>query len=283
MKKIGQFYVWITIGGLIWLGLGLVNLAGISAALASRPSLADSQTLPATPVFRYPVVEGADLSGYFDHDDRARVVTFYDGRTSPVEHGFLFTCPDFDDISPGVGSAWIGCEIGTNDEESCPNDQELWYDNHNGLDYEYESNWHTGSTCDRTSFENSAPPVYAPAAGYVDFVGENHPFNGNFIRLYHDLNKDGNFYNDGLRSYYLHFADNGIVVDEGTVVEAGDLLGYGGMTGLSWTPHLHFEVHRRTEEGWFPVDPFGWTGSTPDPWPAPNHPLWVDQPASTSQ
>ncbi len=41
------------------------------------------------------------------------------------------------------------------------------------------------------------------------------PNNGNYIRLYHDLNGDGNYYNDNLRSYYLHFADNGILVDEG--------------------------------------------------------------------
>jgi murein DD-endopeptidase MepM/ murein hydrolase activator NlpD len=285
MAKPKQIYLWIAIGGIVWLGMSLPVLTEETAApLPAVQASAPSQALPATPIFRSPVVAGADLSGYFDHNDTRRKVTFYNGRTSAPENGFLFTCADFDEISPAAGSAWIGCEAATNDEATCPNDQELWYDNHNGLDYEYDPNWHTGSTCDRARFvDNPAPPVQAPATGYVDFVGEDHPFNGNFIRLYHDLNGDGNFYNDGLRSYYLHFADNGIVVDEGTVVQEGELLGYGGMTGLSWTPHLHFEVQRHTEEGWLPVDPFGWTGPGPDPWPVPNHPLWQPEAASESQ
>jgi murein DD-endopeptidase MepM/ murein hydrolase activator NlpD len=127
-------------------------------------------------------------------------------------------------------------------------------------------------------FEDLTPPIYAPAAGLVDYVGEDHPFNGNFIRLYHDLNEDGDYYNDGLRSYYLHFAHNGIVVDEGDTVAEGDLLGYGGMTGLTWTPHLHFQVERQTEKGWQPVDPFGWIDlSNQDPWLVSNHLLWISE------
>jgi murein DD-endopeptidase MepM/ murein hydrolase activator NlpD len=178
-----------------------------------------------------------------------------------------------------VGNTWVGCDTAATDEAACPNGQELWYDNHQGIDYEYTPNWHTGASCDPGRFESTPnPPVYAPAPGLVDWVEDDHPFNGTFLRLYHDLNEDGNYYNDGLRSYYLHFAPNGIVVDVGQPVEAGELLGYGGMSGLAWTPHLHFEVQRQTEEGWLPVDPFGWTGSAEDdPWPVPNHRLWIEE------
>ncbi|MCS6911361.1 MAG: M23 family metallopeptidase, partial [Anaerolineales bacterium] len=51
----------------------------------------------------------------------------------------------------------------------------------------------------------------------------------------------------------------------------------GGMTGLAWTPHLHFEVQRFIGGQWVPVDPYGWNGSlSSDPWPYRdyNYPLW---------
>ncbi len=282
MKHFEQIFLWLFVGAMLWVGAKSTSSAAQSDNSPLPQTAAHPQALAATPVFHYPVVEEAEISGYFDHNATPQVVTFYNDRSSKPGVGFLFTCAALDDTAPGAGNTWVGCEIATNGEVNCPNDRELWYDNHRGLDYEYAPNWHTGSQCDPARFDNLNPPIYAPAPGLVDFVGENHPFNGNFILLYHDLNGDRNFYNDGLRSYYLHFADNGIVVDEGGVVQAGDLLGYGGMTGLAWTPHLHFEVQRRTESGWQPVDPYGWTSSTKDPWTVPNHPLWNENIASNT-
>lgn len=229
------------------------------------------QNLLPTPVFDYPVVEDAEISGYFDHDPEDRRIVFFDGRASQPEEGFAFSCPE-------VGGAWIGCEDSVTGEAACADERELWYDNHHGIDFEYLPNWHTGASCDRDRFAEINVMVTAPAPGIVDFVGEGDPYNGNYIRLYHDLDGDGNYYNDGLRSYYLHLADNGIVVDEGDILEAGDQLGYGGATGLSWTPHLHFEVQKRTDLGWVSVDPFGWQGPNPDPWYVPNHLLWQTNP-----
>jgi murein DD-endopeptidase MepM/ murein hydrolase activator NlpD len=55
------------------------------------------------------------------------------------------------------------------------------------------------------------------------------------------------------------------------------------MTGLAWTPHLHFEVQRQTESGWQPVDPFGWAGAANDPWIVPNFPLWKENVSSNTQ
>jgi hypothetical protein len=272
-----QIFMLMLAGAMLWAGAKFTSLA------RSGNSFSPTQTPAATPIFRYPVVDQAEVSSYFDHDDRAQAVTFYDGRSSTSGNGFLFTCPALDKTASGAGNSWVGCEAVAAEEANCPNDQELWYDNHRGLDYEYAPNWYTGDQCDPSRFDNLNPPIYAPAQGVVDTVGEADPFNGNFILLYHDLNGDGNFYNDGLRSYYLHFVINGIVVDEGAIVQQGDLLGYGNMSGLAWTPHLHFEVHLRTDNGWLPVDPYGWTGSTQDPWIVPNYPLWNENIISSTQ
>lgn len=270
-----KWIIWIVLGGALWLGANMKTLlANEQMPLPISANIFERQALPPTPVFNYPVVENTQISSFFDHNAAAQQVTFYDGRSS--QSGFSFSCPAFDDIAPGVGNVWVGCEDTTDSEANCDNSQELWYDNHRGTDFEYAADWHTGPACDMARFQNVTPEIYAPAAGMVDLVGEGHPFNGNFIRLYHDLNGDGNYYNDGLRSYYLHFANSGIAVDEGDLVQPGDFLGYGGMTGLTWTPHLHFEVQLYTAKGWQPVDPFGWTGGAgADPWLAPSHPLWA--------
>lgn len=277
IKLITQGWLWVFIGSMLWLGFQFSAMPpsnGPNAPFLQEQDFSESQALTPTPVFRYPVVTDTEISGYFDHDQTIETITFYNERSSGEAAGFLFTCPAFDDIAPGAGNSWIGCETETTTETACADDKELWYDNHQGIDYEYEANWRTGSQCDLARFANPAISIYAPASGVVDFVGEEHPFNGNFILMYHDLNEDGNYYNDDLRSYYLHFTPNGIVVDEGDTLQEGDLLGYGGSSGLAWTPHLHFEVQRRTQDGWQSVDPFGWTGPGPDPWLVPNHLLW---------
>jgi murein DD-endopeptidase MepM/ murein hydrolase activator NlpD len=234
--------------------------------------LAARQTLTPTPIFLYPAVPDAEISGYFDHDPASQKIIFFDGRASQPENGFSFACPD-------VGGAWVGCVDSAGNETECKNERELWYDNHRGIDFEYSVNWHTGPMCDLARFGQIDILIYAPTAGIVDFVGENDPYNGNYVRLYHDLDGDDDYYNDGVRSYYLHFASDGILVDEGDVLAAGDPLGYGGATGLAWTPHLHFEVQKRTDIGWVSVDPFGWFGPEEDPWHVPNHFLWQESQA----
>jgi len=230
------------------------------------PTEAPQPSLERTPVFRRPVVAGAVESGLFDHDPAPGSVVFYDGRTSAGS--FSFDCA-------AVGGAVIGCAEAAFNEASCSDYAEMWYDNHRGVDYEYAHNWHTGSACDRERFRGLTAPVYAPAAGRVSYVGWGR-YNGNFIIVNHDLNGDGDYGNDGLRSLYLHFADEGIAVYQGQILAEGDLLGMGGMTGLSWTPHLHFEVQRYIDGAWRSVDPFGWYGDGDDPWPYLNYPLWQD-------
>lgn len=243
-----------------------------SPSAAQPPVEQPARQTTAAAIFRFPVVPLAEISSYFDHDPGTQSVRFYDGRTAAS--GFIFSCP-------AVGDSWVGCEDGANSEAACADERELWYDEHHGTDFEYTTFWRTGASCDIAKFGALTVTVLAPAAGLVDLVGEDDPYNGNYIRIYHDLNGDGDYYNDNLRSYYLHFADNGILVDEGQIVAEGNPLGYGDTTGLAWTPHLHFEVQQRTDLGWVAVDPFGWQGSGADPWYVTSSNLWQTTVAQT--
>ena len=63
---------------------------------------------------------------------------------------------------------------------------------------------------------------------------------GNYVWVYHD---DGTFGN------YVHFRQDGVVVDVGDAVMAGQLIGYSGNTGYSSGPHVHFDVTLPVYEG----------------------------------
>ena len=225
------------------------------------------------PVFRFPVVPDAVISGYFDHQSSAGLLTFYDGRRSTSGAGFYFSCSN-----PAMYD-WVGCEDSVSGEGSCSNNRELWYDGHKGIDYEYSANWYTGAVCDPGRFSGITRQVYAPAAGRVLMAGTdpNRPANGWHIRLKHDLNGNGNYDDDNFRSVYLHFTANALAVTAGQTISEGQYLGLGGSTGYSSSPHLHFEVQRSSDyfqTNYWSVDPNGWQGGGGDPWPYQNVTLW---------
>ena len=228
-----------------------------------------TNSLQSSGVFRNPVVPGATISGYFDHSPANGTVTFYDGRrNNSTANGFYFSC------SAPYMYDFVGCLDNVSGEAACPNNRELWYDGHHGTDYEFSAQWHTGAVCNPGKFGNLTLPIYAPARGLVQYVGYNHQFNGNHLFILHDENRNGNFYDDGLRAAYLHFASLAVV--QGQIVEEGALLGMGGSTGYSSSPHLHFEV-QRSSNNWSTrtsVDPYGWSGAGADPWPGGNRVLW---------
>jgi murein DD-endopeptidase MepM/ murein hydrolase activator NlpD len=58
-------------------------------------------------------------------------------------------------------------------------------------------------------------------------------------------------------SQYLHIRKNGCVKKIGDVVKKGELIGYSGNTGLSTTPHLHFQIFvlDDTTTGWHSIKP----------------------------
>ncbi|MBE0695876.1 MAG: hypothetical protein IH586_03045, partial [Anaerolineaceae bacterium] len=96
-------------------------------SLTAQRSSAEPETMnpAATPVFRFPVVPGAVISGYFDHNTLAGQVTFYDGRRNlSPSYGFYFSC-----TSPSMYD-FVGCQDAVSGEGSCANNRELWYDGH---------------------------------------------------------------------------------------------------------------------------------------------------------
>ncbi len=247
-----------------------------AGANSSANNFAEGVLQSGSSVFRYPVVPGSTISGYFDHNQAYGMVTIFNGRRNSSGAGFNFSC-----TNPSMYD-WVGCEDAVSGEASCSNSRELWYDGHHGIDFEYASNWHTGASCDPGRFSGITMPVYAPARGQVLMAGydPNRPANGWHIRLKHDLNGNGNFNDDNFRSIYLHFTAYALAVGPGQIVEEGQYLGLGGSTGYSSSPHLHFEVQRSADYfqySYWPVDPYGWMGQGGDPWLSANINLWRQQ------
>jgi len=94
---------------------------------------------------------------------------------------------------------------------------------------------HTGIDIDNRSY----PPIYAAAAGTVEFAGYLGGY-GNLIIVNHG---------SGLATYYAH--NSAHYVSKGTSVTQGQTIAKVGSTGRSTGPHLHFEVRRHGR----PVNP----------------------------
>lgn len=58
---------------------------------------------------------------------------------------------------------------------------------------------------------------------------------------------------EGVRTLYAHASK--LYVSKGQSVNAGDTIAEVGSTGFSTGPHLHFEVHRKINGAWIPIDP----------------------------
>ncbi|HEY1419455.1 MAG TPA: peptidoglycan DD-metalloendopeptidase family protein [Candidatus Dormibacteraeota bacterium] len=126
----------------------------------------------------------------------------------------------------------------------------LYYEGHDGYDYGlyYE-------------------PVAAAAGGTVMLANWAVPschtcLSGLTVEINH-----GN----GLLTYYGHLSK--INVSKGQYVARGQVIGISGMTGTATGPHLHFGVYYVNGRG--PVDPYGWTASTPDPYSRDLGDLWL--------
>ncbi|MEB3358573.1 MAG: M23 family metallopeptidase [Synechococcales bacterium] len=86
-------------------------------------------------------------------------------------------------------------------------------------------------------------PISAVGSGVVAFAGEQGSY-GNLVVINHP---------QGLQTRYAQLAD--IAVQVGQSVNMGDVIGTAGTTGLSYAPHLHFEVRSNSEMGWVAQDP----------------------------
>lgn len=146
MPESGKILAWLVAASLaaIWIigSTGGSKPTYIALGSDSEVSPLAEPTPAPTPYFRFPVVPHTVVSGYFDHTQTGSSsgedfqVQFFDARYSPdALSGFYFHCPGI-----GDGNFWVGCAVpGKTSEQSCPNDQELWYDNHKGVDFEYFS------------------------------------------------------------------------------------------------------------------------------------------------
>ena len=126
----------------------------------------------------------------------------------------------------------------------------LYYDGHDGYDY-------------ALTYE----PVAAAAPGIVVYADWLDPschscLSGLTVEINH-----GN----GLLSFYGHLSHIGVA--KGQYVARGQVIGISGMTGTATGPHLHFGIYHTNGGG--PVDPYGWSGSYPDPWSKDVGDLWL--------
>jgi Peptidase family M23/Fibronectin type III domain len=127
----------------------------------------------------------------------------------------------------------------------------LYYDGHNGWDI-------------ALNYEN----LIAAADGVVNLAGCD-PNNGGCgagFGLTVTINHP-----NGITTRYGHMSQ--IWVSPGQVVQRGQGIGVSGNTGASTGPHLHFGVYLTAS--WTAIDPWGWEGGYPDPWPSDVGNLWL--------
>jgi murein DD-endopeptidase MepM/ murein hydrolase activator NlpD len=189
-----------------------------------------------------------------------------DGPAQAAAGGFLtlpFTGPHyvtsvFDHCSPNYVPDGLVCrydgsrkQAGGFDETGPPSQAWLYYDGHDGWDYGlyYED-------------------VLASADGVVSYADWNQPGcatcgYGQEVRIDH-----GN----GITTRYAHLSK--LLVGKGQRVRRGQVIGVSGNTGASTGEHLHWGVY--LTQGFIPIDPYGWSGTTPDPWPHDVGDLWLD-------
>ena len=110
---------------------------------------------------------------------------------------------------------------------------------HNGISARFGSRDHPIFE-ERTEFHRGVDfrvplktPIYAPAAGIVEFAGlQNNSGYGSLVIIDHGF---------GFKTYYAHL-DSKMVVQYGQFVKKGDHIANSGNSGLSTGPHLHYEV-----------------------------------------
>lgn len=86
-------------------------------------------------------------------------------------------------------------------------------------------------------------PVVSVANGVVVKVKNTDTGDGKYVIIRHD-NIDVNGVKETLYSGYEHLSE--IIAVEGTKIKRGELLGKVGMTGITTTPHLHFQIDKST-------------------------------------
>ncbi len=252
---------------------GTYTLAAAKADYTFSPPRRTVSLLAATPGQDFIAFPAGDPSAFLDlplaYDGAA--ATFLDMLRDTDEGGLIDSW--FDHDAPdyrknGSVLLWDGRlhrDDPYNDTLGCF--ERRCYDGHDGVDFPYrDPNPDTPNIYEPL-------PIYPAAAGRVAAVyttcdaGEpqcNGGY-GNEVILAHD---------NGYFTRYSHL-DRVDVAPGVSPVTRATVLGIMGSTGNSLGTHLHFAVHLDNGNGEWdggkvdrPIDPFGWTGSAPDPWAA---------------
>ncbi len=153
------------------------------------------------------------------------------------------------------GAKWTNVAIG-----SCVGGVNC-YDGHNGYDLNL---WYE--------------PVLSVAAGTVIRAGWYYPTNHQAsLGLWAAID-----HHNGYVTAYGHLS--ALTMYYGEQVGVQWQVGTSGTSGSSTGPHLHMATYYYGNPGypdWSATDPFGWTGSYPDPNVVPDNYLWVDNPGTT--
>jgi len=123
---------------------------------------------------------------------------------------------------------------------------ESCYDGHEGIDF----------------VAQEGTPVFASESGNISIGYSN--LGGRWTKIWHASQNQA--------TYYGHLKE--YVITSG-YVSKGDLIAFSGKTGVVSGPHLHFGVYTAQSNG-IPIDPYGWSGPSQDPWQYDLGYLWDD-------
>lgn len=198
-----------------------------------------------------PLSPPLQINSYFDHSQPGFVsgvpiinnnITIFTGTTTTPANG---VCGQLTFSGQTFDVAYYAGPGGTG---NC-----IWYEGHDGIDFQ------------------TAPgtPVLAAASGKATEVTWDN-CGGNYVRLWHSIL--------GYSTRYFHLSQFSIAT--GTVVSQLQQIATSGGTGSCASgPHLHFDV-RNAKIGGQPMDPYGWFGTTTDPYPYNQGYLWTTNPPS---
>ncbi len=227
------------------------------------------------------------ISSVFDHSQTAQYslqkrVTAYTGETAAcldsttICQASVPGSPHFGFLNPaGLQTSFVingnytggagNCEasnLAGNQTITVPCYTILFYNGHPGYDYP--------ASCGTNVFAAANGTVHYPKS--IPGIANAKKFH--ILELDLDSPK-------GFKVYYLHLAtypenqkkgscEGPAIIPDNTHINAGDLIGLVGKEGTNGA-HLHFEVQSNS----IPLDPYGWKGSTADPYTrAINQNLW---------
>jgi murein DD-endopeptidase MepM/ murein hydrolase activator NlpD len=181
------------------------------------------------PFLMTPYYGNKEISSYFDHE------------YPTYNKNCIFTKNDGQRQTDDPNNCHL--KIGDN---LCDNINWWCYTGHNG--YDFSLNYETVLSAGKGTVQRAFWDQTQFNKGYGLVIEIQHYYNGEYYL-----------------TRYGHLSS--IAVHLGQEVQAGQVIGTSGSTGDVTGKHLHFDVSRYVNNTWKAVDPFGWQGTSQDPWP----------------